>query len=579
MELNRRTFLKGAALAGAAAATASLTACSPQISAPNAEEGASTSSDVLDASALGKKWSFEIPPDPVPDSDIKETISADVIVVGSGMAGLCTAVSAQESGADVRVFSAGTKPISRGGSNHAIGSKYQRELGIDYSPETALNVIRVNQVATQYFCDTRKWAKWINNSAETMDWMIDIMAEAGLKVSLELPTVDPDNLFSVPAGAHNFWNDENRMGSATGAPLQAQAYADRFTSKGGIIDWSTEAIYLIREDNNKGRVSGVVAKRADGSYVKYQANKAIVLATGDFSHDRDMMARYSPFAYELFKDVLDFDGPVDYDAGLVFNGIMPGTGQKMGLWIGAAWQTIEPCAPMIVGGANGPSFLPGMNFPGINLAADGKRFMNEAVPLTYAAIRLMRLPGGKLYNIWDSDYANATDTWAGFGSAVNQANGIPARTPAEEKARWDDSIGKGIFKADTLEDLIDQLEDLDKANALESIDNWNRYCDQGYDEEFQLNKTIMHPIRTGPFYGAVGSKDAMQFLTVCGGLRTNIDMQVCEKDDTPIQGLYNVGIMTGDVYGGEYNFMLPGQNLGSTCLTLPYLLGRDLAKL
>jgi succinate dehydrogenase/fumarate reductase flavoprotein subunit len=497
------------------------------------------------------------------------------------MAGMCLAVSAQESGVDVRVFSAGTKAISRGGSNHAIGSNYQKELGIDYSPETCLNVIRVNQVATQYFCDTRKWAKWINNSAEAMNWQIDIMTEAGLNVSLELPTVDPSGLFSVPAAAHNFWNEENPMGAASGAPLQAQAYADRFLSKGGQIDFSTEAIYLIREDDNKGQVSGVVAKRADGSFVKYQANKAVVLATGDFSHDRDMLARYSPFAYDLFKDLLAFDEPVNYDADLVFNGIMPGTGQKMGLWIGAAWQAIEPCAPMIVGGANGPSFLSGMNFPGINLAADGKRFMNELVPLTYAAIRLMRLPGGKLYNIWDSEYANATNTWAGFGSAVNQANGIPARSSAEEKARWDDAAeqGMGMFKADTIEELVDKLEGLDKANALTSIENWNRYCDQGYDEEFQLNKDVMLPIKTGPFYGAMGSRDAMQFLTVCGGLRTNDDMQVCEADDTPIPGLYNIGIMTGDMYGGEYNFMLPGQNLGSTCLVFPYLLGKDLAKL
>ena len=59
-----------------------------------------------------------------------------------------------------------------------------------------------------------------------------------------------------------------------------------------------------------------------------------------------MMAKYSPWAYEIFKDTLSDE--IDYDAGLVYNGLMPGDGQKMGLWVGAAWQKTYPCAPMIL---------------------------------------------------------------------------------------------------------------------------------------------------------------------------------------------------------------------------------------
>ena len=69
------------------------------------------------------------------------------------------------------------------------------------------------------------------------------------------------------------------------------------------------------------------------------------------------------------------------------------------------------------------------------------------------------------------------------------------------------------------------------------------------------------------------------FLTVCGGLRTNEKMQVCDANDQPIEGLYNTGIMTGDFYANSYNFVMPGQNLGAVCGTLSYLLGRDLAEL
>ena len=47
----------------------------------------------------------------------------------------------------------------------------------------------------------------------------------------------------------------------------------------------------------------------------------------------------------------------------------------------------------------------------------------------------------------------------------------------------------------------------------------------------------------------------------------------------PIEGLYNVGIMTGDYYANSYTFVIFGQNLGSTCLVFPYMLGKDLAEL
>jgi hypothetical protein len=68
-------------------------------------------------------------------------------------------------------------------------------------------------------------------------------------------------------------------------------------------------------------------------------------------------------------------------------------------------------------------------------------------------------------------------------------------------------------------------------------------------------------------------------VSICGGLRTNANMQVCEEDDTPIQGLYNTGIMTGDFYANMYTLVCFGQNLGAINCTLSYLLGRALAAL
>ena len=591
MELNRRDFLKGTLAAGALAATGTaLAACSP--SSGGAEGGvAASSSDgaagVLTADNYREmKWSFEIPPEPVADSDIVETYTHDIVVVGAGMAGLCTAVSAAEQGADVIVFSASSKPISRGGSNHAIGSKYQKAKGIDYMPETAREIVKAEQTAGTYLMDKKKWERWINHSAESIDWTIDHMEKKGLKCCLEPGYYDPDGTITVPPASHNFYNDEQPFGALYGAPLEAQAYADIFTDDlGGEIHYKTVAQYLVREDDNTGRVSGVVAQREDGSYVKYVANKAVVLATGDFSKNPDMMAKYSPWAWENFKDSLTF-GDVDYDAELVYSGLMPGDGQKMGLWVGAAWQKTYPVPPMINGGASGPAHGVISNFWGLNMDIHGERYQNECTNFAYGAISVLQLPQKTAYAVWDTAYAYTQDEWEQFGCCIDHENGIMPLSSEELIASWDQNaeggektIGTGAayYKADTIEELVAQMDGIDQEQALATIKQYNAYAEAGVDEQFHVNPEILFPISTPPFYAT--KITGATFLTVCGGLRTNEKMQVCEEDDTPIEGLYNTGIMTGDFYANTYNFVMPGQNLGAVCGTLSYLLGRDLAAL
>ncbi len=598
MELNRRQFLKGAVATGAiAAAGAGLAACAPSggsssaasTTPSNTSSGSTASTEtVLTADTYANmKWSFMIPPEPVTDSEIAETYTHDIVIVGAGLAGMTCAVAAAEQGADVIVFSASSRPISRGGSNHAIGTQYQKQMGIDYNADTSAPIVHDEQTFGSYFMDKQKWERWVNNSGASMDWVIEKMESQGLKVSLEPGYTDAENLLTIPPASHNFWNDEQPFGALFGAPLQAQAYGTIFTDEmGKEIHFKTVAKYLIREDNNTGRVSGVVAQREDGSYVKYVANKAVVLATGDFSKDPDMMACYSPWAWEQFKEDLTMDPTVDYDVELSYNGLMPGDGQKMGLWIGAAWQKTYPVAPMINGGAAGPSHDVISNFWGLNMDIDGKRYQNECTNFAYGALSMLNLPQKTAFSVWSVDYAKTRDQWEQFGCTVGNVNGIMPLTPDELIASWDASVednggglgtGATYYKADTIEELVDQMEGINKEQALETIKNYTEYAKAGNDPEYHVNPDILYPIETPPFYGA--KKVGSTFLTVCGGLRTNEKMQVCDADDQPIEGLYNTGIMTGDFYANCYNFVMPGQNLGGVCGTLSYLLGLDLAKL
>lgn len=580
MELNRRDFLKGAGAVGAASALGGILAgCTPT----NQNESASaetTNDSVLTADNVMEegKWSFEIAPEPI--TDFAETISAEVVVVGSGMSGMCCAVSAAEMGLDVVVVSAGSMPISRGGSNQAIGTKYQKEMGIDYGPKDALEHVKIEQLAGYYCMDKMKWSRWLQHSGESMDWMIEKMTSQGLKVNLEPPYLDPDGTLAAPPSVHNFWNDENPIGVFQGAPLCAKAYADIFTNEfGKKIYFKNRGVQLVREDDNKGRVSAVICQREDGSYAKYEASKAVVLATGDFSKDRDMMAKYAPYAYEKFKDALTFgDENVDFDAGMNYSGLMPGDGHKMGLWIGAAWQKVYPNPCAINGGVSGPTHCVIDNFWGLNLNINGKRFQNENTNFAFGAMSKLNQPQSTGFGIWDTAYAYTQKEWETLGCSYGNVTPTKPLTPEQLIESWDANVESGsYFKADTLEELLDMLEGIDKEEALASIERYNKYAEQGYDEEYQVNPDILFPISTPPFYGSksVGST----FLCVMGGLRTNENLQICEEDDTPIEGLYCVGTMIGDFFAGTYNFGLPGQNLGACCCTLPYLLGRDLAEL
>ena len=574
--ISRRSFLKGAAATAAGAAA---------FSAMNmpvlADEEAAASDEAMTAEKwMNTKWSFEIPPAPIDPSLIDREYTADIIVVGAGIAGLCTAVKAKEDGADVIVFSAGHGPTGRGGSNHAAGSKKLDALGLDWGPEQEAKEIKVEQIAGTYLMDKKKWARWINNSRESVDWMIDKMESQGLKTCVEFGYNDVDDILTVPPASHNFYTDQMPFGSLFGAPMQANAYAAIFRDEmGGQLDFEMVAQQLVREDNNTGRVSAVIALDKDGKYVKYNANKAVVLATGDFSRNRDMMAKYAPWVYNEYKDFLNFD-EVDYDAGLIYTGLMPGDGQKMGLWVGAAWQKTFPTAPMINSGVPGPALFNDItNFLGINLDSTGHRFQNEATNFGFGAFSLLQLPDQMAFGIWDADYAKAQDSWDSFGCCVSYENGIQPQTSEQVLERW-----KGSYTmADTLDELLDQLgfEGEAKEAALKSIEDYNKYAEQGLDEEFHKNPKLLQTIKTPPFFGSktVKNSNAMVFLTMCGGLRTNEKMQVCDAEDKPIEGLYNTGIMTGDFYANSYNFAIYGQNLGGTCCTLSYLLGKDLAEL
>ncbi len=589
--IDRRSFVKGFAAAGVAGLGASVLGCSPAAAGGDAPSDSAISSGDTVLSGenyAATKWDFEIPPDPIDESEISETVEADAIIIGSGLSGLTCANSAIESGVNVVLFSASDHPVARGGTNHSFNTKIQKARGIEYTPETVRKQFKFELHSYGGQINEKLWWRWVNNSEESQNWLIDIMESEGAEVTIEKPYVDDDGAYEQLPSALNFLIPEPSgelkeymlsgaiqdiaAASNTGALAQAFVMAKKFTEAGGRIDYGRVAQYLEKDDS--GRVISVIAKEKEGErYVRYVGKKAVVLATGDFSQNKSMMAKYCPLGLDYLADQ-----PVDYNALDRFGGLMPGDGQKMGLWAGAAWQKTYPNASSIIDIMGAPT-VQHMGFhPGLVMNVNGKRFMNEDTNAVESTPLCQREPQSTYFAIWDSDYVNHYDAWEQFGVTLDGDNGPKPKSPEEELARWEDAVEtKLYFKADSIDGILEQLGDIDVAAAKATIEAYNVYCEKGIDEEFHKNPKHLAPIKAGPFYGFKRTINSARFLNVMGGLRTNENLQVCDENDEPIPGLYNIGCMIGDAYSNIYTFMFSGQSLGMTCDTFPYLLGRDLA--
>ena len=542
-----------------------------QVPSPSsvATQALATESAAADAAAPATP-SFMVAPDPITDDQVSQTVEADVVVIGAGTAGLCTALSAAEGGLKVVVFAQSPNVVARGGSNAVVYSKLMNEYGL---PKMDPQFILAQMAQASFNIDVDKWHKWYNNSEESINWLIDrSLSVEGMRISIEQSNVWPEDMKTYPLYGpeqSHCWNNDDFPVVADGQPSLVFALRTLCEEQGVEFYFNTHAEQLVRggvANGTEGRVDAVIASDADGNYVKFVGTTGIVMACGDFSGNREMMEKYAP---ECVDWVTNWDEAQTPDSlGKVYGGLYKGRGQQMGLWIGAAWQKTLPNAGMCATFA-APCYQP-WNAPDTIMVDDsGRRFCCEDMGVGHLPYVIKHV--GPVNAIFDVEYPSHHIPWHNWKNVYTEGD----MDADEVLAAWDAKVAAGsMYKADTLEDLAAQMG-VDYEGLQASIDRYNELCDAGEDVDFHKRTELMVPIRTAPFYGY--RNGAPKFLTVLGGLRTNIDMQVCDADDQPIEGLYNVGTMVGDAYANSYNFLVEGHNLGMNCITFGYLTGKLLA--
>lgn len=561
-QLSRRQFVAGGVVASTVAALG-LAGCTSKAASDSGESAATAQS------STGNSW--DTAPDPIADSQISETIESDVVIVGAGWSGIMTALSATEMGLSVSIVEKRKTFTARGGSIHAAYSKEMEAAGVEREDDGS--TMKYDFGRYDYNINQQLWMRWWRNSEESMNWLIDIMAKHGMKPAIDACSVDPvDGSNTMRTGSHAFCVDDFDLSSTDfcvyekqyGNGVMVPFLVQDIESAGGVFYYENTAQQLEKDDS--GRVVTVVAQKADGSYVRYSGKKGIVLASGDFSANREMMERYCDWAIPFL------------DANSAYaNGIDDGQGHKMALWAGGTWQPGERSSANIVQWGFESLYSGKQAYrchEGLMVNSLGQRFMNEDANHSDVAAAQMYQPGYNIWPIWSDAWADVKiDAPHKFAPMFVEQ---PELDSSFDRSMWEQAVTDGtLIKADTIEELIDAAG-LPKDETLKTIERYNELCHAGKDEDFFKSSIYLCPIEEGPFYTTPNPVSTPMFYTVMGGINVNDHNQVTDKDGKAIEGLYAIGIMIAGMFSGLYNWHIPGHNLGQS-LTTGYLLGRDLA--
>ncbi|QIX26536.1 FAD-dependent oxidoreductase [Nocardioides sp. JQ2195] len=454
----------------------------------------------------------------------------DVLVVGFGCAGAAAALEAAAAGSEVIVLErasgpGGSSAMSGGELYLGGGTPVQQACGFEDSAE---NMYAYLSAALGPNADDAKIRLYCEGSAEHFDWFTKhgITFNPGMYESPSWMPPTRDGLMwlgenawpynevarAVPRGhrpdAESFggWLIMERLVAAAG-DAGVQTHTDTLASR------------LVLDET--GAVIGVIARKF-GKQVSYRARKAVVLTTGGFVDNEEMLLAHAP--------VLSGHGKVS-------DGLDDGSGITMGLAIGAAVRRMSNTQIAL-------SVVPGMICRGMLVNTLGQRFINEDVYPGLASVAAVRHQEGRCWVIIDQQ---------GFEE-------MP------EADRW------GVRPSHVCESVAELEQELGMpAGALETtIATYNEHAANGEDPYFHKSSTWLRPLE-GPFaamdpstaFPAVvgeggGSGHGISGFTL-GGLHTTVDGEVVDLAGDVIPGLYAAGRASAGMHGDGY---ISGTSLG-----------------
>ena len=575
----RRSFIAGGAALGAGIALSTAAAAN----AAETKGGSSSAKDAPSASAAADADatlpSFLAAPVPIPASAITQTLECDVCVVGLGVAGVAAARAAAEGGLSVIALEKCSVPSCRSSQYACFNTDNARAMGIADVDTNEL----VNELMTQtgHRADARVLKNWADHCGEAFDWWANgydgilWQVPGGEKYDRETqvfvsngnayePYQYPRDHEHVVCGTLSFRSPDKAAGQ--GPIVTANWEKAQAAGAQGIFD--TPARQLVKDGD---AVVGVIAQSlADESYLQVNARKGVILATGGYVRNDEMLAYYIPWVYNN-KDKFTFTYPHMDITGAYAD---QGDGQRMGFWAGGHIEEGPHCAMCHgdLGKLGVDAFL--------QLNANGERYINEDLTNDHFGSAILRQPGALIYQIFDANFPEQVGAMqAGLGTKQSVS-----QDDIDSVNDWTTAHG------DTIDELIENLGVDEKVAATmkQQIERYNELAEKGVDEDFGKDASRMFALTPPPFYAIryqVGAKtedsasqNALRCLVTMSGLSTNKDAQVLAQGTLqPIEGLYAIGNTQGGRFLGDYPATIAGAS-HSIAMTYGYLTGRLLAE-
>lgn len=467
------------------------------------------------------------------------TYDADVVVVGAGGAGMTAAITAADAGKKVIVLESqalvgGNSVRATGGLNAAETpaqqkNTFEESAGVEKTLESAKNYAdneTITQLAAEvqkqwdayqakpegYFdsvelmeLDTMIGGKGINNpelvatlcegSAPAVEWLSGI--------GIDLPSVSSFGGASVKR-IHRPLDAEGKVVSV--GSYMIPKLEENMTSRGVQLLTQTTAKTLLT--NDAGAVTGVEAVDKNGNTVIVNA-KAVVLATGGFGANLEMVEQYAP----QLKGFMTTNAP----------GIL-GQGIEMAVAAGAATVDMDQIqihptvqadtAALITEGLRGDG--------AILVNAEGKRFVDEVGTRDVVSAAEIAQTGSYSWLVVDQKMADASSVIQGY-------------------------ISKGYTVTGNTAEELAAAAGMDEAAFAATLESWNGCVKAGSDPEFGRT-SFAEPLDTAPYYAIKVTAGVHHTM---GGLAIDTSAAVLNDKGEAIPGLYAAGEVTGGVHGAN----------------------------
>ena len=505
----------------------------------------------------------------IDEAAITETVDTDILIVGAGNGGMFAAAYAAANGLNFRVIEQNANVQDTRHWYGAIDSAAAKAAG-EQPADRAKLLSEISRYASGK-CDQRVVKTWINESAAMHDFMRSILEDkygwvcdftSGSEAAWPAENAEHNTDYLFPVQEHNYMASERESGLARNELL-----LQYIQELGYDVDFKTSLAKL--EKNSEGRITGIIAQSTeDDHFIRYNANKGVLLACGGFPGNPYMMEQLDPLGTSV-------------TTACSYSPADKGYGIRAAVWAGANLD--KEAAPMLFdrgivapgvdgGYVDSDTAFGGKAFPGkirqynpgtqpfLKVNRNGERFANESCPYNDIVYAAAHQPGRVYAQICDANILEDAKRFHTIGCSAQTRNGGEKYI----QGKMDEAIEAGaLFKCDTLDELADKMgfTGAAKDTFLATVERYNELYDKQNDEDFGKPAYRLSAIRTAPFYGCwLGAS----LLTTEQGIAINEKGQALDNNNQPMEGLYITGDMSGSFFANNYPCLMAGVAMGRT---------------